>query len=86
MVGVSGQQQVLGEINLHAVSLANGNGRRDLDELIKHGSRLLRDAGRSPAYEGLRAIGVVTGAALGDLGRARDDAQCNGGAEDLIAQ
>src|ERR1700683_903041 len=83
MVLICWQQHVLRKINLHAMSLPDGDGRRDLNEPVQNRCRRLRHAGRSSVGNGLWRGAREIRPALADLRGTGDHTKRNRRSEDL---
>src|ERR1039458_8486975 len=83
MVFIGWQQHVLREINLHAVSLPDGDCGRDLNEPVENRRGRLRHAGCFSVRKGLWAGATEIRSTLADLGGTGNHAECNRRSEDL---
>src|SRR5665213_2768071 len=80
---VSWQEHVLRKVDLHAMPLPDGDGGRDLDELVENRSSRLRHARRCTVRKRLRARATEVRSTLADLRCTGDDAKRNRRSEDL---
>jgi hypothetical protein len=85
VLGVIRDQQVFGEIDLHAMALANGDGGEQVQEPAQNVRGRLREAGSHALAVGIcrglrqsQTAGVAT-----DLGQTTDCSHCDGYTEDL---